>query len=589
MTFYIILSLISLPLSLLLHLALGRVFARSLFKESSESFSNSLLYLFGILLHLTGVLFLVCLSFPLWLATLCPFIPALYPLTGGRERFAIPRVHFTMNYAVWLSIHLAIGLSLFQETDGIVTAWRNNYGDLAFHLGMISSFVFGGTGVPEFHLYPGTILSYPFFINFWSALYFNIAPTWYVLSVVFLFQWCVIWTLIYRFLDGDKNILLPWAVLLGGGSYFALGTEANSVSSEKAPFSVFITTIWVTQRSAMFGVAVSLAILKLVFDWLERRAAHLLLLAAYLMMLSPLVHAHFLLTVAVYLLILLVVLVCTGKVRMSELYSLAVNYWKQNVVFIFTAVLLSLWLLQKKSLVKIIYGWYGRGDGALAQIFSSTGMWLQALFPIFIAFFLLWVSFKRHAFYIPLIITFVLANFVQISIWEWDQLKIFLGIYVIFLFLWSRQEDDSLRYLQVVLLFFMAPALYDLGKIFLKGENITVFTKRDLEYAEALRTATPIGSRIAAFGKHNSPVVLSGRPIFSGYDGTLFSHGIEYHKRKEMNDDFSKLMQCKPDEEVCPDYLFFTDDEKRQWKRSSLKGSSLVPTGLPYLYKLRYR
>ncbi|MCC6954929.1 MAG: hypothetical protein IT290_12500, partial [Deltaproteobacteria bacterium] len=177
----------------------------------------------------------------------------------------------TVSWAVWLTVISALSMSLFDAIETLSTAWPFNYGDLPFHLGMITSFVYGGNLLPEYQIYAGKGLSYPFFVNLWSALLWFPDPSFESLDVVFAVQWIVLWCAVFGLLRGDRFYLLPWAVLLGGGSFEVLakimthtdwnlsGVFGGKLIREQFPWEPLLPTIWVTQRSALIGVVTLLA------------------------------------------------------------------------------------------------------------------------------------------------------------------------------------------------------------------------------------------------------------------------------------------------------------------------------------------
>ncbi|MEK6279906.1 MAG: hypothetical protein AABN95_06090 [Acidobacteriota bacterium] len=61
--------------------------------------------------------------------------------------------------------------AMLLEPDGMYTGLPNNYGDLPFHLSVITSFVYGNNFMPEDPTYAGVFFTYPFLTDFISALF----------------------------------------------------------------------------------------------------------------------------------------------------------------------------------------------------------------------------------------------------------------------------------------------------------------------------------------------------------------------------------------------------------------------------------
>ncbi len=58
-----------------------------------------------------------------------------------------------------------------MSPEGIFTGVLNNFGDLPFHLSVITSFAFGNNYPPEDPTYAGVRFTYPFLTDFVSAIF----------------------------------------------------------------------------------------------------------------------------------------------------------------------------------------------------------------------------------------------------------------------------------------------------------------------------------------------------------------------------------------------------------------------------------
>jgi hypothetical protein len=61
--------------------------------------------------------------------------------------------------------------AMIEEPDGIYTGVLNNFGDLPFHLSVITSFAYGNNFPPEDPTYAGVRFTYPFLTDFVSAIF----------------------------------------------------------------------------------------------------------------------------------------------------------------------------------------------------------------------------------------------------------------------------------------------------------------------------------------------------------------------------------------------------------------------------------
>jgi hypothetical protein len=133
-----------------------------------------------------------------------------------------------LGYAVFYLAAAVILWRVFSraamETPaGLATGVRNNFGDLPFHLSVITSFAFGNNFPPEDPTYAGVRFTYPFLTDFVSAVFVRCGASLsqsmflenYVLAISFV-------GLLHRWaLELLKNrlaaILTPLLVLLNGG------------------------------------------------------------------------------------------------------------------------------------------------------------------------------------------------------------------------------------------------------------------------------------------------------------------------------------------------------------------------------------
>jgi hypothetical protein len=468
-------------------------------------------------------------------------------------------------------------------------------------------------------------------------------------------QWTFLWGLVYYLLNGNKYPLLPWALLFGGGAFASLGHNSGELIGSGHSWTLFLSTIWVTQRAALMGICVCLAVTRLMVAHyapllsrggestrMERK--FLIAYAGLLLALSPLVHTHFFLTTA-------------GVTALFLLFS-TVGLWQRHrqneddACATLDAPLGDLALLFLVGIISVIFvpwtgakaaaggemwnitgGWITGGDKSdfFITLYRSSVMWAQsgwALFPLFLA-----VAFVvgRWAWWCALAIVFAAANLVQLAFWDWDQIKIFLALYAMVLAIWAWSDTTPgrtrvLRRLQLAVLVLIFPTLVELmplpfskrlvcyftpeqskcsydaeGKLlatdfaslFSKGDNFTVYSPTEVDAALQVREKTPPHAVLQGAPDHNSPITLTGRKLFMGYEGTLSSHGLDYGARKELVEKPDLLGGCPTNDhfsarasEICPAYLIWTDHERNFWKITDppKEGLKEVIPGLLYSF-----
>lgn len=570
--------------SAVLQLALGEgvwaLLARAL-RAPSESRLAPLasLWLLGLLAQLAALFALRLAGLPWWAACGLSLAPGLARLGALRRRYTALALELDGNFVVWMAVAIGLGTTLFRAESDVTTPWRNNWGDLAFHLGMIASFTHGPGGWPEYHVFAGETLSYPFLANLWAASAWWIDPSFPALRAIFVFQWVALWSAIYLLLDGRRNPGLPWALLFGGGSLFSLGENAGQQIDAGVAWSAFLPTIWVTQRAALLGACAALAALRLFHDALacpaDAPGRRLGIAAAALTLgLSPLAHLHIGLVTGAWMALVL-------ALRLPSSARDLVRF----AAFAAPALLWLPFLFGKAGTVGLAAGWV-TGDAealaGLARAAASASAWLRdAPLWLLLAAFLWWRT-REHALFAPLLLLFVAGNAVRLAVWDWDQIKVFLGLAVVFVSLWSRLPGRAPKLAQAACLLLALPGLIE-ARAALTGEPRTLYTASELALAAAVREHTPPGAVIACAPRHDTPAVLSGRRLFAGYEATLWTHGIDFAARMALLSDLDRLAACRL--AVCPTHLLWTDDERSFWQRES-PGPGFAPTVVPGLYAL---
>ncbi len=537
------------------------------------------LFALGLLGHLAAAFALRLLGLPWWGASLLPLLPALAFLGPLRRLLASASVR-DWNLAAFAAVAIALGASLFAVDGGVATIWKNNYGDLAFHVGMIASFVLGANVAPEYPVYAGEVLSYPFFANLGSASVWWIAPTLPALRRIFMVEWVVLWCALYALLDGRRNPLLPWALLFGGGSFFFLGENAGQRIEAGVPWAAFLPTVWVTQRAALLGACAALAALHFFQTALEEPEGaperRLGMAASGLVLgLSPLAHVHMGAVAGLWI----------GLVLALRLPRAARDF-AVFAAFALPALLWLPWLAGKAGTLSLVAGWVTGDAARLAggeRLAAALRTWLRDA-PVWLALVaFLWWRTRRHDLFAPLALLFVAGNLIQLAVWDWDQIKVFVALYLVFLAIWSRLPERGARLAQAACLLLVIPGLVEVRAAF-RVEPRVVYTPQDVERAEAVRERTPASAVIACAPRHNSLATLTGRRLFAGYPGTLWSHGIDSREREELLRSLPALAACELP--LCPTHLLWTGSEQAFWNAAT-PGPGFEPTELEYLYVVK--
>jgi hypothetical protein len=79
--------------------------------------------------------------------------------------------YFMFYAAAAIILWLIFRRAMIESPNGLATGVLNNFGDLPFHLSVITSFAFGNNFPPEDPTYAGVRFTYPFLTDFVSAIF----------------------------------------------------------------------------------------------------------------------------------------------------------------------------------------------------------------------------------------------------------------------------------------------------------------------------------------------------------------------------------------------------------------------------------
>ena len=209
--------------------------------------------------------------------------------TAIRQALLYPRAS-SFGYVVYYATAAALLWMIFNRAmidlpDGVYTGVANNYGDLPFHLSVITGFVHGHNFPPEDPTYAGVRFTYPFLTDFISAIFVkcgaSLRNSLFIENIVLaialvgvLHRWA--WELLR---DRFAALLTPLLVILNGGfGWILLFREADKNSEgmlgvlRKLPssFTVIPGSTWrwgnaissllVPQRGILLGLPIAVIV-----------------------------------------------------------------------------------------------------------------------------------------------------------------------------------------------------------------------------------------------------------------------------------------------------------------------------------------
>jgi hypothetical protein len=480
--------------------------------------------------------------------------------------------------------------AVIEEAGGISTGLLNNFGDLPFHISVITSFADGNNFPPEDPTYAGIRFTYPFLSDFASAIFvrcgaslrdamFIVSFTLAVAFVGLLHRWALV---LLR--DKLAAIMTPLIVLLNGGfGWYLLFKRAKeddgglwgAIMDLQPSFTVIPETTWrwgnaisallVPQRGFLMGLP--LAVIVFTQWWLaldkdadiprheaeakktkskSRRPAEpapvatrfplrtrRMIAAGVAAGLLPLVHAHSFVVV----------------MGMAACLALLHIRWREWFAFFAVALAIAMPQLLWSTLNSAVnastffafeLGWDRGEENPVVFWAKNTGLFI----PLIVAAILMksnnyLVGRRLLLFYLPFTLCFIIPNFVKMAPWIWDNIKVLYYWWLasaplVALFLAWLWRKGRVQRVVAVLLFVcvtLAGAL-DVAGIAFRDAKYGVFDAAGVRFAERVKQVTAPRSLIIHAPVHNTPVFLTGRRSLMGYPGHIWTHGLEFVQRE---------------------------------------------------------
>jgi hypothetical protein len=219
-------------------------------------------------------------------------LKAISRASSKPDRWAV--IYFLFYATVAIVMWLVFDRALLDKPDGIYTGVLNNYGDLPFHLSVITRFAYGQNFPPEDPTFAGVRFTYPFLTDFISAMFLRLGAS--LRSSLFIENWIIGVALVgvlHRFglrllRNRTAAILTPVLVILNGGlGWWMLISDVN-LSDNGGVFQVLrhiqhsytilpdvslgwrwgnaVTSLLVPQRGFLLGIPLAAIVFTLWWD-----------------------------------------------------------------------------------------------------------------------------------------------------------------------------------------------------------------------------------------------------------------------------------------------------------------------------------
>jgi hypothetical protein len=402
--------------------------------------------------------------------------------TTKPDRWAI--TYFVFYAGAAIIMWLVFDRALLNLPNGIYTGVLNNYGDLPFHLSVVTRFAYGQNFPPEDPTFSGVRFTYPFLTDFISAIFLRSGAS--LRDSLFIENWIIAVALVgvlHRFglrllQNRTAALLTPVLVILNGGlGWTMLFSDVNR--TEGGVFEVLrnmnhsytitpdvtqgwrwgtsITTLLIPQRGFLLGIPLAVIVFTLWWDAMregkERSAKGKEQSAkgktargksmgpetsspALPFALSSLPSRRMLAAGLVAGLLPLVhahsFIAAMGVAGVLALIN--IRKWREWALFIVVACIIAIpqmaWsthgsAVSARQFMGWKFGWRESNENVLWFWFKNTGFFI----PLLIAA-LLWktdeylVPRKLLLFYLPFTLCFIVPNLIKFAPWIWDNIKI---------------------------------------------------------------------------------------------------------------------------------------------------------------------
>lgn len=469
-------------------------------------------------------------------------------------------------FCLWL-LHTHV---LRPMEDGSLWVGQSTYGDLAMHLGFAESLYQQGTFPPEYSIYPGQSLNYPFLVDAATASlrFFGLSLRWAVIapSVVMLFSvFWGFWLLADKLIKKLAPTVMAWLMFVANGGFgfiYFLGkypfsdiftgyyTTPTNLVDEDIRWVNVICDMLIPQRTTMAGWGVLIAAVFLLITALEKvttdeSALREFSVLAVIAGAMPMIHTHSFLALGI---LSAVWFFCALPVaqRNAAVKALIKGY------VLYGAVCLALaapqffrWTMgsvQSGNLLQWNLGWVAGANGAL-----NNWLWFYIVNcgVVFVAmwFMLPFLRGQRLRLFLGAAVIFAVSNLVAFQPNLYDNNKL---LYIWFMitdilvcqWLWELLENlrrPAPRGLLAGLIVFLGTfsGFLSMGREAVSGYQL--FSEKQVEAAEFIAENTAPDSVFLTATSHTNPVcVLAGRNIVCGSSLYLYFHGVDYTQRENQ-------------------------------------------------------
>ena len=460
---------------------------------------------------------------------------------------------------------------LQPREDGSLWVGQSTFGDLGMHLGFAESLYRQGFFPPEYSIFPGQQLNYPFLVDAASgSLRFfglSLRASFILPGIVMLF--CVFWgfwLLADKLTEGRVGAsLMSWLLFVFNGGFgfvFFAGkyrfseiftgfyTTPTNLVKEDIRWVNVICDMLIPQRTTMAGWCVVIGAIFLLITAIEKTleeggGSREFIVLGLLAGAMPMIHTHSFLALGILSAVWFFCALPRAK-REGRVRVLLKNYVIYGAICLcLAAPQMFKWTMSSVktgNLLRWNLGWVVGQNGAIKN-------WLLFfIVNVGVVFLAMWPSVfmlrgEKLALFIGAFAIFVLSNLVAFQPNLYDNNKL---LYIWFMLtdilvcgvIWSIIEYAPRRWMRSLLAGIIVFLGTFSGLLSIMREAVSEYQLLSGEQAAAAEfiiDETEPDSVFLTSTNHTNPVsVLTGRNIVCGSSLYLFFHGVEYQEREAM-------------------------------------------------------
>ncbi|MBI4157954.1 hypothetical protein HY502_03845 [Candidatus Woesebacteria bacterium] len=512
------------------------------------------------------IVFFLAHLFPIKVALIAAVIMSfLIPLFFKKKfGFELPRPKvnkiFFINSLFWgIIFSLILWQTTLKPTGDFFNASPSTYGDLPFHLNLITNFAYGNNFPPVNPLSPPIKLNYHFLADFISAIILVLSGN---LRFSLIVPGVVMGTLtasaisLFVFRIGKSQLaalIAPFLFFMNGGIGFVkfFTNLADSKDWLFVPFRYahipewgveypnILAEIMMAERTLFIGFPLAVFVLFFLYIWTQKNEKSAVILSGLGLGLLLYANVYGFLTLG----LLMMVMLLRNLLRRNPNRALDLFY-SLSIAFII-AFPLVLGIVTKigssiNGFIRFSPGeWPPLPGGKQKLVFWITNFGLVPILSFIAIFKKGLISTKVRQVLGPLFLMVFLAHIVIFQPYSWDNNRFilypYLAMSIFSSFVFVRIIQNANKGLRIFGLAFLGMSILSGFLVVYYDPQISshLYSREDFELAEFVNKETDRSYNFLTSQSHNHPVAsLAGRKVVLGYEGYLWTHGVEDLEKK---------------------------------------------------------